>query len=59
MPVILKNYEFHKRKERKPLFVIVFAGSYFGVFPFLEFINLYAMRPETIKINLQKVLAYV
>jgi hypothetical protein len=59
LPVILKNYDFHKRKERKPVSVIVFAGSNFGVFPFLEFINLYAMLPETVRINLQGVLAYV
>ena len=59
LPVILKNYEFHKRKERKPVSVIIFAGSNFGIFPFLEFINLYAMLPETIKIKLQGVLAYV
>lgn len=59
LPVILKNYDFHKRKERKPVSVIVFADSSFGIFPFLEFINLYAMLPETIKIKLQKVLAYV
>jgi hypothetical protein len=59
LPVILKNYDFHKRKERTPVSVIVFAGSSFGIFPFLEFINLYAMLPETIKINLQEVLAYV
>jgi hypothetical protein len=59
LPVILKNYDFHKRKERKPVSVIVFAGSNFGVFPFLEFINLYAMLPEPVKIKLQGVLAYV
>jgi hypothetical protein len=59
LPVILKNYEFHKRKERKPVSVIVFAVSNFGVFPFLEFINLYAMLPEPIKMKLQEALAYV
>jgi hypothetical protein len=59
LPVILKNYDFHKRKEHEKVSMIVFAGSNFGIFPFLEFINLYAMLPETIKINLQGVLAYV
>jgi uncharacterized protein with PQ loop repeat len=59
LPVILKNYDFHKRKEHEKVSMIVFVGSNFGIFPFLEFINLYAMLPETIKINLQGVLAYV
>jgi hypothetical protein len=59
LPVILKNYDFQKGKEQKPKSVIVFASSGFGIFPFLEFINLYALLPESTRAKLQGVLSSV
>ena len=37
LPVIVKNY-----KETRPKSVIIYVGQYFGIFPFLEFLQLYA-----------------
>lgn len=37
LPVILKNYKEDKQKS-----VIIYSGQYFGVFSFIEFIQLYA-----------------
>jgi hypothetical protein len=59
LPVILKNYNFQKRREQKPRPLIIFAGPYFGIFPFLEFITLYASLPQTIRSELDAVLSSV
>lgn len=37
LPVVVKNY-----KETRPKAVVVYAGQYFGIFSFLEFLQLYA-----------------
>ena len=37
LPVVVKNY-----KETRPKTVIIYVGQYFGIFPFLEFLQLYA-----------------
>lgn len=37
LPVVAKNY-----KEIKPKEVVVYVGQYFGIFPFLEFLKIYA-----------------
>ena len=37
LPVAAKNY-----KEIKPKEVVVYVGQYFGIFPFLEFLKIYA-----------------
>ncbi len=37
LPVVVKNY-----KETGPKSVIIYIGPYFGIFPFLEFLQLYA-----------------
>lgn len=37
MPVIVKSY-----KETKEKLVLIYAGQYFDIFSFLEFIQLYA-----------------
>ena len=37
LPVVIKNY-----KEVKPKSVMIYVGQYFGIFPFLEFPQLYA-----------------
>ncbi|CDL92077.1 hypothetical protein CTDIVETGP_2147 [Clostridium tyrobutyricum DIVETGP] len=40
MPAVIKNYKSDRQKS-----VIVYSGQYFGVFPFIEFIQLYAGCP--------------
>jgi hypothetical protein len=46
LPVVLKNYKEDKQKS-----VIVYSGQYFGVFTFIEFIQLYAgCSPEVRKL---------
>ncbi len=37
LPVVVKNY-----KETRPKSVIIYVGQYFGIFPFLEFLQIYA-----------------
>lgn len=37
LPVVAKNY-----KETKPKAIVVYVGNCFGIFPFLEFLRLYA-----------------
>ena len=54
LPVILKNY-----KEQKPKSVVIYAGQYFGVFSFLEFIQLYADCDEKVRKLLEPTLALV
>lgn len=54
LPVILKNY-----KEDKPKSVIIYTGQYFGVFAFLEFIQLYASCDEKVRKLLEPTLALV
>jgi hypothetical protein len=59
LPVILKNYDFHKQSAQKPRPLIIFAGHYFGIFPFLEFISLYASLSQSLRTQLDTVLATV
>jgi len=54
LPIILKNY-----KEQKPKSVIIYVGQYFGVFAFLEFIQLYAGCDEKVRKLLEPTLALV
>lgn len=54
LPVIIKNY-----KEQKPKSVIIYTGQYFGVFSFLEFIQLYAGCDEKVRKLLEPTLALV
>lgn len=54
LPVILKNYKSDKQKS-----VIVYSGQYFGVFPFIEFIQLYAGCPAEVRKLLDPTLALV
>ena len=54
LPVVLKNY-----KEKKTQSVIIYAGQYFGVFPFLEFIQLYAECSPAIRKLLDQILGQV
>lgn len=54
LPIVLKNY-----KEKKTQSVIIYAGQYFGVFPFLEFIQLYAGCSPVIRKLLDQILGQV
>ncbi|WP_039656773.1 transposase [Clostridium tyrobutyricum] len=54
LPVVLKNYKSDKQKS-----VIVYSGQYFGVFPFIEFIQLYAGCSAKVRKLLDPTLALV
>jgi len=54
LPVVAKKY-----KEDKPKAVVVYVGQYFGIFPFLEFLNLYAECTSEVRQLLEPVLARV
>ncbi len=54
LPVIVKKY-----KETRPKSVIIYAGQYFGIFPFLEFLQLYAECTLEVRQLLDPILAKV
>ncbi|SPF53534.1 conserved hypothetical protein [Candidatus Desulfosporosinus infrequens] len=54
LPVVLKNY-----KSKKAPSVIIYVGQYFAVFPFLEFIQLYATCSPEIRTQLDPILGQV
>lgn len=54
LPVVIKNY-----KEEKQKSVIIYSGQYFGIFPFIEFIQLYASCPSEVRKLLDPILALV
>ena len=54
MPVVVKNY-----KETRPKSVIIFVEQYFGIFLFLEFLQLYAECTLDIRLLLDPILAKV
>lgn len=54
LPVVVKNY-----KETRPKTVIIYVGQYFGIFPFLEFLQLYAECTLEVRRLLDPVLAKV
>ena len=54
LPVVVKNY-----KETRPKSVIIYAGQYFGIFPFLEFLQLYAECTLEVRRLLDPILAKV
>lgn len=54
LPVVVKNY-----KETRPKTVIIYAGQYFGIFPFLEFLQLYAECTLEVRQLLDPILAKV
>ena len=54
LPVVVKNY-----KETKPKSVIIYVGQYFGIFPFLEFLQLYAECTLEVRRLLDPILAKV
>lgn len=54
LPVVAKNY-----KEIKPKEVVVYVGQYFGIFPFLEFLKIYAECTLEVRQLLDPILAKV
>ena len=52
LPVVVKNY-----KETRPKSVIIYVGQYFGIFPFLEFLRLYAECTLEVRRLLDPILA--
>ena len=54
LPVLIKKY-----KVKKPTSVIIYAGEFFAIFAFLDFLHLYSKAPPGIKENLDRVLAMV
>ncbi|MFC0906651.1 transposase [Clostridium sp. MT-14] len=54
LPVVIKNYKSDRKKS-----VIIYSGQYFGVFPFIEFIQLYAGCPAEVRKLLDPTLALV
>ena len=54
LPVVIKNY-----KETRPKSVVIYSGQYFGIFPFLEFLQLYAECTLEVRQHLDPILAKV
>lgn len=54
LPVVVKNY-----KETKPNAVVIYVGQFFGIFPFLEFLRLYAECPEEVRQLLDPILGKI
>lgn len=54
LPVVVKNY-----KETRPKAVILYAGQYFGIFSFLEFLQIYAECTLEVRRLLDPILAKV
>ncbi|WP_368490442.1 hypothetical protein [Clostridium sp. BJN0013] len=54
LPAVIKNYKSDKQKS-----VIIYSGQYFGVFSFIEFIQLYAGCPAEVRKLLDPTLALV
>lgn len=54
LPVVIKNY-----KETRPKSVVIYSGQYFGIFPFLEFLQLYAECTLEVRELLDPILAKV
>ncbi len=54
LPVVAKNY-----KERRPKSVVIYVGQYFGIFPFLEFLQLYAECTLEVRRLLDRILVKI
>lgn len=54
LPVVVKNY-----KETKPNAVVIYVGQFFGIFPFLEFLRLYAECPLKVRQLLDPILGKI
>ena len=54
LPVVVKNY-----RETRPKSVVIYSGQYFGIFPFPEFLQLYAECTLEVRQLLDPILAKV
>lgn len=54
LPVVVKNY-----KETRTKAVVIYIGQYFGIFPFLEFLRIYAECTLEVRELLDPILAKV
>ncbi|MEJ8555174.1 transposase [Tepidibacter sp. Z1-5] len=54
LPIIIKNYSNKKEKN-----VVIYKGQYFGIFKFIEFLDLYATCNSEIRLRLAPVLTQV
>lgn len=54
LPVVVKNH-----KETKPNTVVIYVGQFFGIFPFLEFLRLYAECPLKVRQLLDPILGKI
>lgn len=54
LPVVAKNYT-----ETKPKSVVIYSGQYFGIFPFLDFLKIYAECTLEVRELLDPILAKV
>ncbi|MHC6202376.1 hypothetical protein ACYULU_04185, partial [Breznakiellaceae bacterium SP9] len=58
LPVILKNWKNKTPKGSRAKSVVIYADEYFGIFPFVEFLHLYASLEHTIRAGIDPILAY-
>lgn len=54
LPVVVKNFTTKKAKS-----VVIYVGQYFGIFGFLEFVQLYANCTPEVRLRLDPILALV
>lgn len=47
-----------RQKENYPKSVIVYAGACFGIFPFVEFLHIYASLEQALRTELDPILAF-
>jgi hypothetical protein len=59
LPVIVKTWERKRGSPAPPGSVIVYSGGSFGIFAFLEFIQLYATLSADIRLQLDAILSLV
>lgn len=52
LPIVVKNY-----KETRPKSIIIYIGQYFVIFPFLEFLQIYAEFTLEVRRLLNPILA--
>lgn len=54
LPVILKNYKSDGDKK-----IVIYIGENFGLFTFVEFLDIYSSCEEIVKLKLKKILKYI
>jgi hypothetical protein len=59
LSVMVKTWERKRKRPAKSRWVIVYSGGRFGIFAFLEFLQLYAALAPDIRLRLARVLSLV